>query len=79
MDYISTPITATFPAGMNSTTINVPINKDNIAEESETFDLSFTIPSSFKAVFPGKINRANGTIIDNTSKYLASFFKYILH
>ena len=68
MDYSSIPITATFPAGVNSTTINVPVTKDVIVEETETFDLNFTIPSSLKRVMMGNISRALGNIIDNTSK-----------
>ena len=69
VDYVSTPITATFPAGTNSTTINVPVIKDVISEDDlETFDLIFIIPSSLKSVFTGSIDRAVGNIIDNTSK-----------
>ena len=68
MDYISTPITATFPAGNSSTTINVSVTRDIISEDSETFDLRFTIPSLLKAVLPGSIDRAVGRIDDNTSK-----------
>ena len=70
MDYNSTPITATFPAGTNSTTINIPVTKDIISEDDlETFDLILTIPPSLKSVFPGSINKTIGSIIDNTSKY----------
>ena len=69
MDYNSTPITATFAAGTNSTTINVPVIKDIISEDDvETFDLILTIPSSLKSVFSGSISKAFGNIIDNTSK-----------
>ena len=68
MDYISTPITATFPAGSSSTTINVSVTRDIISEYSETFDIRFTIPSSLKAVVSGNIDRAVGRIDDNTSK-----------
>ena len=73
VDYISTPITATFPAGTNITTINVSVTRDIISEDSETFDLRFTIPSSLKAVLPGSIDRAVGRIDDNTSKQLKLF------
>ena len=69
MDYISIPITATFAANSTSTTINVPITKDNIAEQSETFDLTFIIPSSLSGqVIPKRINKAVGVITDDTSK-----------
>ena len=68
VDYNSTPITATFAAGTNSTTINVLVTRDIISEDSETFDLKFTIPSSLKAVHRGGTDRAVGRIDDNTSK-----------
>ena len=71
MDYISTPIIATFVANTTSTTINVPVTKDVIAEESETFDLNFTIPSlPCGRVIPGNITTAVGNIIDDTSKMI---------
>ena len=74
MDYSSTPITATFTAGSTKATINVPVTVDNIVEESETFNLSFTIPSSeiSKFVVPGNISKAIGNITDNTSKKMCS-------
>ena len=69
MDYTSDPITAVFIAGTNSTSINVLVTRDGIAEgESETFDLRFMIPSTVKAVIPGNISRATGRIIDIESK-----------
>ena len=46
IDYTSTPINATFAASTTNTTIIVPVSKDNIVEESETFDLTLTIPPS---------------------------------
>ena len=69
MDYDSAPLTATFTAGSTSTTVNVPVINDNIAEELEKFDLSFTIPSSLESqVISGAITKAVGNITDNTSK-----------
>ena len=71
MDYDSTPLNATFTAGSNSTVVNVPVIRDDIAEESETFDLSFTIPLSLEKIdqiMPGTITEAVGNITDNTSK-----------
>ena len=69
MDYTSTPITATFPAGATSVMIDVPVTVDNIAEQRETFDLSFTIPSLLSGrVSPGRITDAVGTILDDTRK-----------
>ena len=69
VDYVSTVINATFAANKNSVTIHVPVSKDNIAEGSETFDLTFIIPSSLSdQVIPGNITKAVGVIIDDTSK-----------
>ena len=69
VDYTSAPIDATIATNTTSTTINVPVNKDNIAEESETFDLTLTIPPSLNSqVVPGKITTAVGVITDDTSK-----------
>ena len=69
MDYGSTPINATFTIGSTSTTVNIPLTKDNIAEELEKFDITIAIPSSFKdQVILGDVTNAFGTIIDNTSK-----------
>jgi len=69
VDYTSTPITATFTAGTTSTTIDVPVISDNTTEDSETFDLLFTIPSSLSRVVPGDLNTAIGNITDSTSMY----------
>ena len=69
IDYTSTPINATFPVGANSITINVPVTKDTIAEETEAFNLSFSIPSSLSGqVVSGDITTAIGSIADDTSK-----------
>ena len=69
MDYDSTPITATFTAGTNSTTVNVSLINDSIVEGPETFDLNFTIPSSLHGhVIPGAITKAIGSVTDDTGK-----------
>ena len=71
IDYNSTPINATFPAGVNSTTVNISIFMDNIVERPEMFDLSFTIPSSLSGrVIFGTKSKAVGNIIDDTSKII---------
>ena len=72
MDYTSTPITATFTAETTSTTINVPVSTDDIAEKAETFDLTITIPSSLSRVVSGDITTVVGIITDTTSKCLKS-------
>ena len=65
MDYTSTPITATFTAGTTSTTIDVPVTMDDIAEGSETFTIKFTIPPSLSSLLvPGEIPTTVATIID---------------
>ena len=67
VDYTSTPIIATFAAGATNTTINIPVTSDTITEESETFGLSFTIPSSLShQVIPGNITAATGNITDES-------------
>jgi len=69
VDYTSTPIIATFTAGDDSTMISVPITMDDIAEQSETFDLSLTIPPALSGdVIPGNISTAVGNITDDTSE-----------
>ena len=71
MDYDSTPITATFTAGITSTTVSVPVITDTIVETPEIFDLSFAIPSSLIGhVKPGTIANAVGNITDDTSKII---------
>ena len=74
MDYTSDPITATFPAGTTTTTINVPVTRDSIFEQPETFDLSFTIPTPpIGPVVPGTITSAVGIINDDIRKILSSY------
>ena len=51
------------------TTIDVPVTRDNTAEEMETFNLNLSIPSSLsRGVTPGNITTATATIIDETGK-----------
>ena len=66
MDYTSSPITATFPAGATNVTIDVPVTVDNIVEQRETFDLTFTTPSLSDHVIPGRITETVGAILDAT-------------
>jgi len=71
VDYTSTPITATFPAGDTTTIINVAVTIDTIAEQSETFDLGLTIPPAISGdVILGNIGMAVGNITDATSKII---------
>ena len=69
MDYDSAPITATFTAGSISAMVIVPVIMDDIVEESESFNLKFTIsPSVNIQVISGNITEATGLITDDTSK-----------
>ena len=69
MDYDSTSITATFTIGSTSTTVDIPVIKDNIVEGLETFDITFTIPSSLRdRVMLGTVIKAMCNITDNASK-----------
>ena len=69
MDYDSTPINATFTAGTTRAMVNVSVINDDIVELQETFDLSFTIPSSLQGqVISGTIATATGIIADDDSK-----------
>ena len=69
MDYDSNPVMATFTAGSTSAMVNVPVTVDDIVEGPETFDLSFTIPSSLQVqIMPGMFTKAAAIIDDNSSK-----------
>ena len=73
MDYTSTPINATFPAGVNNTTVDIPVTVDNIVEENETFQVEIFIPVPAKyAVEPGNPSKASVTITDSSSMYVAT-------
>ena len=86
MDYVSTPINATFAAGSVGAMVNISVTNDSIAEESETFNLAFTIPSSLSGkVIPGNITTATGIITDETGKiaiwllYVRAHYMYSLY
>lgn len=69
VDFISAPINVTFAAGTTSTTVNIPVISDDIAEGSETFNLQIIIPGRVQSSFPGTTTEAVVTITDNSSKY----------
>ena len=55
--------------------INVPITKDNILEQWETFGLNFTIPTLISdVVVAGRQIASVGVIIDTTSKGLSDIY-----
>jgi len=67
VDYASTPITATFPAGTTSVNINVPVMNDDIVEGTELFDIEITIDNSSRENAQlGNINIATVQITDST-------------
>ena len=66
MDYTSTPITATFTAGTNSTTISIPVNKDDIVEGTEMFNLHINMPLLNSDVILGTQSTAVVYIYDST-------------
>ena len=69
MDYTSAPINATFPVETDITAIDIPVSKDDIIEEMETFNLNFSIPSSLSGkVILGNITTATGIIVDDSGK-----------
>ena len=80
VDYLSTPLTATFTAGTTSTAINISLTTDNIMEQSETFDLSFTIPLSLSGQVLSGMDKATVNITDDTCKKISWLtLTYILH
>ena len=69
MDYDTTPITATFIAGTNTTAVNISLINDTIVEGPETFNLTIIIPPSLSGrVILGNVTKATGNITDNTGK-----------
>ena len=69
VDYTSTPVNATFTAGSTIVELNISVTMDDVAEELETFNLMFTIPSLLSGkIVPGNITTAIGTISDDTGK-----------
>ena len=68
MDHNSTSVSATFPAGINSTTVNIPVISDNIVEKNETLQLEIYVPVPAKyAVKTGKPSKAIAIITDSSS------------
>ena len=69
-DFDTTMQTVTIIAGVNSSTVNIPVINDNIVEGDESFSMSLSVPSSLgPEVTTGTIISATGTINDTTSEY----------
>ena len=66
MDYTPDPITATFTAGTNITTINVTVMMDDIVEGTEMFDLSIVLPPSDSDIILNRQSTATVNIYDST-------------
>jgi len=65
VDYNSGPYTVTFTAGQTSTTINVPINDDNILENTESFTVTIMRGPLPTGVTRGDPGSATVIIMDN--------------
>ena len=72
-DFTSSLLTATIPTGATTTTVRVPVMRDNIVEGDEMFSITLTVPSSLgPGIVAGSVTSATGIIVDSTSKgYLA--------
>ena len=67
-DFNTTPLIATFPAGVTNTTVRVAVTNDNIVEGDEMFSMSLNVPSSLSpAISAGSVSSAIGTIIDSST------------
>ena len=66
VDFDSTLLTASIPAGQNSTTVIVPILQDNMVEQNEMFFLELELPVAIPGVTLASARMATGTIVDST-------------
>ena len=76
VDYNSGPYNVTIPAGQISVPFNVPINDDNVFEESEEFLLTIDQSSSLNGVIIGSPNVTVVTIQDNDGESV-NFVQYV--
>ena len=67
-DYTSGPYNVTFTAGMTTALLSVPINDDDIFEDSETFRLRIDSTSLPNDVTLGNIRAVVMTILDDDGK-----------
>ena len=70
MDYTSGPYTATFPAGTTSVTFDIPVNNDNILENSENVMLTINSSSLPDGVSRGNTDDTTVTILDYDCKQI---------
>ena len=79
-DFDATTQTVTIIAGTNSSTINITVINDDIVEGNETFNMSFSLPSSLSpGITTGAITNATASIIDTTSKLCTLFLVVTIH
>ena len=68
VDFNTTSLTATIPAGATSTTVRVAVKNDNIFEGDEMFRMSLNVSSSLgPGVVAGSVTSATGIIIDSST------------
>ena len=67
-DFTSSSVTAVFSTGSTSSTISIPVSRDNIVEGPETFNLG--VRFSDTRITAGARSTATGQIDDSTSKVL---------
>lgn len=69
VDFVSTPLAASIPAGQNSTTVTVPILQDNVIEENEVFSLELDLVP-IPQVSLAAVRTAIGIILDSTGMHV---------
>ena len=69
-DFSSLSVPVTFTNRTTKVSSIIPVFKDKIIEDIETFDLSIYVPSDLKnRISPGRQRKAIASIIDSTSKF----------
>jgi len=77
IDVDSTVRSVIFPRGAITSSIEIPITDDPIAEPTENFTLSILIPLQLSGVITGDPSTATGFIIDNDGMvYFSSSQKF---
>ena len=67
VDFSSVTQNAIITAGTNTSTVNIPIENDDIVEGDETFTMNLNVPVS-PGIIAGTITMATATIIDTSSR-----------
>ena len=77
MDYDSNVRNVTFLPGAITSFTDIPITDDPIAEPTENFTLSISIPLQLLGVIPGDPSTATGFIMDDDGIVCCVAFTYI--